>query len=372
MKTVEQQQQQLVLEGNAYHNFVDTIKSKRTLEEYRHGIMRFMRFLKVTDVNNLTLLDAKEVQQKIIEYIGYLKQERQIAAVTINLYVASVIHFYAMNDVTLNRKRIGRFIPEKIRINKDRAYTREEISKILEFCDMRNRAIVLLFASTGIRVGAIPDLRIEHLQKIYDQASSAKLYQITAYDGFKEEYITFCTPECRSAIDNYIKFREGCGEVITPKSPLFREQFDVTDLEQIRKHAKKITVKVIVKKISKILHLSGISPSEHLTEGQHSSKVRKQVMRTHGFRKFVNTAMVNAKLDFTIRQMLLGHGIGLDENYLRLQPHDLLQEYLKAVDALTINEEHRLRRKVEQLTVRADKLELLHNEIQELKNKLGL
>jgi site-specific recombinase XerD len=67
MKIAEQQQQQLVLEGNTYHNFVDTIKSKRTLEEYRRDIMRFMRFLKVTDVNNLTLIDAKEVQQKIIE-----------------------------------------------------------------------------------------------------------------------------------------------------------------------------------------------------------------------------------------------------------------------------------------------------------------
>jgi len=133
MKIIEQQQQQLVLEGNAYHNFVDTIKSKRTLDEYRHGIMRFMRFLQVTDVNNLILFDSKEAQQKIIECIGYLKREQKIAAVTINLYVASVMHFYAMNDITLNRKRIGRFIPEKIRINKDRAYTREEISKILVF-----------------------------------------------------------------------------------------------------------------------------------------------------------------------------------------------------------------------------------------------
>ncbi len=55
-----------------------------------------------------------------------------------------------------------------------------------------------------MRVGAIPDLRIEHLQKVHDQKSTAKLYQITAYDGFKEGYITFCTPECRTAIENYI------------------------------------------------------------------------------------------------------------------------------------------------------------------------
>jgi hypothetical protein len=58
----------LVLAGNAYNNFTDTIKSKRTLEEYKHAIVRFMRFLKVTDVNNLALLDAKEAQQKIRVY----------------------------------------------------------------------------------------------------------------------------------------------------------------------------------------------------------------------------------------------------------------------------------------------------------------
>jgi hypothetical protein len=33
MKIIEQQHQQLVLEGNAYSNFADTIKSKRTLED---------------------------------------------------------------------------------------------------------------------------------------------------------------------------------------------------------------------------------------------------------------------------------------------------------------------------------------------------
>jgi hypothetical protein len=42
------------------------------------------------------------------------------------------------------------------------------------------------------------------------------------------------------------------------------------------------------------------------------------------------------------------------------------------IDYLTINEEHRLRRKVQELTGSTDKLELLHNEIQEIRDKLGL
>jgi hypothetical protein len=82
--------------------------------------------------------------------------------------------------------------------------------------------------------------------------------------------------------------------------------------------------------------------------------------------------MVNARLNGTIRNMLLGHSTDLDDVYYKPKPDDLLQEYLKVVDMLTINEKHRLRRKVELLTVRDDKLELLHNEIQELKDNLGL
>ena len=43
------------------------------------------------------------------------------------------MHFYAMNDITLNRKKIGRYVPENIRKHNDRTYTREEITRLLEF-----------------------------------------------------------------------------------------------------------------------------------------------------------------------------------------------------------------------------------------------
>ena len=68
------------------------------------------------------------MRQKIIDYIGYLKRERNLGANAINLYVGSIFHFYSMNDITLNRKKIGRYIPENIQKNNDRAYTREEIA----------------------------------------------------------------------------------------------------------------------------------------------------------------------------------------------------------------------------------------------------
>lgn len=57
--------------------------------------------------------------------------------------------------------------------------------------------------------------------------------------------------------------------------------------------------------------------------------------------------------------MLLGHKTGLQQNYLRLTEEDLLSEYVKAVDLLTIGEEDELKRENERLTEElADKTEL--------------
>jgi hypothetical protein len=130
--------QSIVLSGNAYNNFVDTIKTTETLWQYKYGLVRFMNFLKITDVDNLIVLaqNIAVLQQKIIDYISYLKNEKTLGGVTVNLYLAPIFHFYSMNDVVLNRKKIGKYIPEFIKSRKDRAYTREEIARLLEFCNL--------------------------------------------------------------------------------------------------------------------------------------------------------------------------------------------------------------------------------------------
>jgi hypothetical protein len=63
--------------------------------------------------------------------------------------------------------------------------------------------------------------------------------------------------------------------------------------------------------------------------------------------------------------MLLGHSISPSDSYYRPDANEILTEYLKAIDLLTINEENRLRRKVEILEVRADKIAELQQIIDE-------
>jgi hypothetical protein len=83
-------------------------------------------------------------------------------------------------------------------------------------------------------------------------------------------------------------------------------------------------------------------------------KMRKQVAANHGFRKFCHTTMTNAKINPEIREMLLGHSIGLSNSYYRPTVEEMLNEYQKVVNELTIDPSNRLQKKVEELKEKDD------------------
>jgi hypothetical protein len=60
-----------------------------------------------------------------------------------------------------------------------------------------------------------------------------------------------------------------------------------------------------------------------------------------------------------MKQLFMGHSIGLDDHYFTPGESYVLQEYLKSVDNLTINEENRLRIKLDELTKKNDEIETM-------------
>lgn len=183
-------------------------------------------------------------------------------------------------------------------------------------------------------------LKLRNLEKI------DSIYKIKVYEGSNSEYFTFCTPECTSFIDAYLLYRVQNGEKLHKDSFLIRDQFDITDIEQVRNKSKGITLNTIKVIIHTILVKSGVRTVDHI-----SKYSRKEVARSHGFRKFFTTELINSKVNPEIREMLLGHKIGLASCYYRPTQEDMLKEYEKAIDSLTVNEENRLRQKVKVLEV---------------------
>jgi integrase len=210
-------------------------------------------------------------------------------------------------------------------------------------------------------------MRLRHLKKI----EAERLYQITVYPGSREEYLTFCTPEAATAIDSYLDLRGRAGEILGPDSPLFRTDFDASDHVQARHNVKRLKgPQSLTSTMHRILQQqTNISPHVTLLEGQKSGSIVKQIKMFHGFRKFTNTMMVQSDMKGAAKEMLLGHSIGLDDRYYRPTPRQLLDEYLKAVDLLTINEENRLKITLKELTAKTETNEYLIKGKLEEKNK---
>ena len=61
--------------------------------------------------------------------------------------------------------------------------------------------------------------------------------------------------------------------------------------------------------------------------------------------------MVSSKVNPEIREMLLGHKIGLASANYRPTFEEMYKEYSKAIDNLTIDPTNRLQRKIETLTI---------------------
>ena len=165
---------------------------------------------------------------------------------------------------------------------------------------------------------------------------------------------------------------ERCYERIGPESPLIREQFDRDNPDKARspRHMSQHALGFLIREL---LVASGIRSIEHFTENQTASgRLRKEVMASHGFRKFAHINMTRAKVNPEAREMLLGHSIGLSDSYYRPDANEILTEYLKAVDLLTINEENRLKRKVEKLSSETDQIKIMREQIAQLQKQYSV
>jgi integrase len=219
-----------------------------------------------------------------------------------------------------------------------------------------------------MRIGAIPGLRLRNLEKVDN------LYKITVYENDKEEHFTYCTPECTVAIDNYLAMRKRYGEKFSATSFLIREQFDIRDPFAISKCQKTVS-NTLVNKIIDLAERSGIRKKVVLPKEENKKHLggsyRKEVAICHGFRKFFTTELIRKKVNPEIREMLLGHKIGLASAYYRPAEDDFLEEYQKVIDELTIDPANRMQRTIETLKIEKSRIDMLEAKIQKLEKKHG-
>lgn len=351
--------------SNSYHNFVRYIRNPITRTVYVGRLKRFLNYCQVKDYDSLLFgNDSRIIQSHVTDFLIHL-QGLDLSSGTVANHRTGLKSFYEMNDVTnLNWRKISKVMSEHKKVANDRPYNRDEIARMLEKADQRSRIIILLMCSSGLREGAIHLLKLSHLEKL------SEIYKITCYKNFREEYITFCSLECTKVIDDYLDFRQRFGEKLKSHSPLIREQFDKTDPVKCAS-PKEVGRRAIANIIWRLIVDSGVREKKNIVRGQ--KKILHDVMQSHGLRKFFNTQIIVNGIKPIMAEAMMGHRQGLAmDSYVKPTVAQMLDEYLKVVDSVTIDPSLRLQRENKSLREENREIQRALSKIDRLYDELGI
>jgi integrase len=374
-------QLQVLQKSAAFVQFISSLHSKATKIKYTESLLDLLKYANQT-CDQILKIPPKQLQALLIQYIIDMRDNRKLAPNSIRQRVSALQTFFQISDVEgINWKKVKRFIGEFFKVAEDRPYSRVEIKHIIDAAhSIRDKAIILLLSSSGLRIGGLTKLQLKHLKKV----DKYNIFQIEVYKKAKEQYVTFCSPETREALEEYLNWRARLGEKLTLESPLFRQEFETKF--GARAPTKPITHDVIINMIRKLRFQTGIVPEQHLTENVMRGFHRTSVMTVHGFRKYFATTLETEGVNPVYVELLLGHDLGLKGVYSKPTPKQLLEGngnivlgYSAGMDALTINEDNRLRKKVQDLDQKTkdkdfiinSKLQEEHGQVQQLTAKVA-
>ena len=323
----------------SFQIFLSSLKSEETKKRFIFYLDKFRLHFKIKDYDSIIKLDRKQLTTMIEDYVLYLRDK--VGPNTVPTPMTAIRSFLEINDIMINWRRIRRLYPAKIKLSGRNAWNTSDIQKMLQYStSTRSNALIHFLASTGVRTGALDNLKLKHVSDMPMDCKSVLIYADEI-----EEYYTFLTPEASKALEQYLTKRKSDGEVLTPESPVFRKFYQIGSAKSIPVHKESIESLT-----HRIIKKTGLREPKKGT--------RYDIQQNHGFRKRFNTILkMNNAVNSNIAEKLMGHRNGLDGVYLTPTKDQLFEEFKKAIPELTIDNSERNR--TEQKKIEKEKSELV-------------
>jgi hypothetical protein len=347
-----------------YDLFIFAINAEQTREKYLTRMKKFLEIIGIDQEKKLTVQERCRIfadkarseegwlANVIIQFLQFQKERvnrKEITGSTVRNYVKVLKLFCEMNDLLVPWKKLTRGLPKAKNYADDRVPRIDELQKIMKYPDWRIKAIICTMASSGIRLGAWDSLLWEHITPIIRKGSVVAA-RVIVYGGDREQYLSFLTPEAFSELQNWMKFRKESGENISGKSWVMRDLWN-TRMCSRRRGTIGLANRPMRLKSSGIKRLMEDALwSQGIRKRLAPGKRRHEFQVDHGYRKWFKTQCELAGMKSINIEILMGHSIGISDSYYRIPEKELLDDYLKAVDSLTIDENNILRRQVAELS----------------------
>ena len=347
-------------EPDAWSLYIYAMKAPMTRDRYQTRLAKFFDFIDLE--KDLKLADrARAFAQRgrdngnwalnnILKFARYQNdrvERKEITGATVRNYVKSIKLFCEMADMPIAWKKMTRGLPKGKKYADDRIPTLEEIRKVVEYPDRRIKAIVYTMASSGIRIGAWDYIRWGHIRPIKNNDGEILAAKMIVYAEDDEEYFTFISPEAWQALKDWINYRETSGELINNDSWVMRDLWDtrVAQGRGLVTKPKKLASLGVKRLMERAIWAQG------LRKKLEPGKKRHPYQANHSLRKWFKTRCEIAGMKPINIEKLMNHSIGISNSYYRATENEVLEDYLKAIDSLTINDDTvTLQKQVAELT----------------------
>jgi len=230
------------------------------------------------------------------------------------------------------------------------AYTTNQVRSLIEnTTSSKIKAIIHFMASSGVRIGALHDLRLKHIEDMPNGCKSVLVYADTI-----SEYTTFITSECFDVLEKYLAWRKRKGRTFTKDSFVFVNPDN-------KQHGPKDLAVALCRLSTQKLD-------------REKSGVRYTVSSSHGLRKRFNTILKLRKdVNISIAEKLLGHSssVKLDNVYFTPSKEQLFNEYQKAIPDLLLDEKYKLKSELKNQKMKIEELESdKDRRLEQMENKL--
>ena len=326
------------------NDWLQEFKSTNTQRSYRTGLRSFKKLLNIEDLGEY-IKGNPDVSADIREFLSQLdgKPSKTIAG-----YAGAVKVFFQdqgvkVPDEAWNKIRRRGFMPKRVRAEtRDKKPTKHMLKKILNYADIKLRALVLFLLSSGARIGETLQLKQEdfdleadpprvHIRREYTKAGVG-------------ERTGFFSYEARDAIQDWLRIKDRLDKRGVGES--YRENLEVFPWAD---------------STSRFMWNMACDKAGYGTRDKHTGR---RVYHLHSLRKFFRTKI---GLDLDVTHALMGHAEYLDAAYVRLdQDREIAEAYLEAMPNVSVydvgdqelkEETEALREENEQLKKRIEQLE---------------
>ena len=336
-----------ILDDQVFKNFLENrdIDNKNTIIQYERRIRSYCNF---TEKTATELVDeAVEEQDNGVKYSDrkvnkYLKDlidkftKEGKSENTIKAFYDTIKALYHDNDIEL--QKIEFTFNKDVQNPLEELPTKEHIREAVKYCNLRDKAIILLQFSSGLGPAEVRNLtygqffiaikeyitfnndEVYDIDKIYRQIKN-KYNIIGIWDSTRLvtdfDYLTFNSSESNKAIIDYLLERNNKNPITSSDEPLF-----LANGNKIGEHA----LSAIYRRINKRAGLGIRNDKWNFL----TSKIPREMFRR---------ALLESDVEYLAIELMLGRKIDeIKYAYYKNSPQILKKEYLKGLKKISLEE----------------------------------